>query len=391
MSAVLRGLALLACLAGAALSALLALTLSGLAPGLRSGLFDHAALEARCASQTAACNTDDFVRLAAHAPLDARALAGRMAERFEAGEIAAARDLAVHVLRRDTRSNLARFILAVEALEAGDFDRYLRLYLPQFRIDPRRESAELFAGVLAGLSRDPEMFRLIERDILENRPAWGQHYLRALAAEEGVPLKSKISLFSEYPAAQPVLLNLLVQKGEWASAYALFSEWIASGALGRDDTTPPLTAPYNPSLARTEAPLPFNWRLNTRAGEYLERGGVYVFFEGRRPATFLSQVFPMAPGDWRLRMRMSGQVSETGGWFRWRLACADGSGEPLSFDVKVLGAATSEQAFEVSRPTGACEFVTLSLVGVPGMFPQPARIEIEDVFLDRPQPEEGLE
>ena len=46
-----------------------------------------------------------------------------------------------------------------------------------------------------------------------------------------------------------------------------------------------------------------------------------------------------------------------------------------------LGAAPRPYEFAFDQPPGACAYVTLSLIGVPGTFPQPARIEIERVGL----------
>ena len=383
MTGLLRWVAAIACLAAAALSALHIQALSGLAPGFRTGLFEHSALQYRCALSDEACDQQEFERLAGKAPLDARALSAMLSRRFEAGHSGGDLELAALLLRRDPRSELARILLAQQALEAGDLDRFLSLYLPMFRTDPRQSTA--YAGVLAELSRDRRRFERLEQRILQQRPNWGLQYLQALAAEGGVALSDKITMYAEYPQAQPVLLAQLAREGNWQAAYIIFSQWISSGALAREAGVPPLTAPYNPGFVRSEAPVPFNWRLSSRSAEYLEEGGVYVFFQGRQAETFLSQTFPISPGGWRFMASMSGEASETGGWFSWRLTCADGSRRLASFDVRALGAASSPQAFDVTLEPGICEFVTLSLVGVPGMFPQPARVEVHEVRLDRLQ------
>jgi len=380
---VLRLLAGAAAFAGAALSALLALVLTG-EPG--PGPFAHKAFSFRCVQAEAGCAAQGLIPLAGRAPLDARGFEAAMQAAFEAGETDAARRLAAHVLKRNTRSNLARFILASEAAEKGDPDRFLSLYLPQFRIDPRGESVNLFARVLAAYSRDPQYFTRLERHVLEARPSWGAAYLGALLADGALPRAGLSRMFAEYPAAQPALLSEMMKAGEAEEAYGLFADWLSEGALAREPPVLELTRPFNPGLLDSPAPYPFNWQLHSAAAEYVSGGGVYVFFEGRKAETFLSQIFPLEAGDWRLRLRVSGQASETGGSFRWRLACADGSGMIASHDLKGLGAAPSDSLFDLSPSPEACPFVRLSLEGVPGMFPQPSRLEVHKVSLERAGP-----
>jgi hypothetical protein len=85
---------------------------------------------------------------------------------------------------------------------------------------------------------------------------------------------------------------------------------------------------------------------------------------------------------------MSGEVSETGGWYRWQLACAAGGPALYVFDVQDLGSAPRAHEFAFEHPQGACPYVTLSLIGVPGTFPQPARIEVDRVSLSAALPGE---
>lgn len=379
MNLVLRLTAAAAALAGAAMAALLAFALS--APAIEpSGLFQHRALSLSCEAE--ACALSEFEPLAARAPLDHRAFGARMEAAVGAGDMGAARIFAAHVLERDKRAILARYILATEAMEAGDPDRYLAVFLPLFQIDGRWDSVSLFAGILSGFSLNPDYFQRIERHILTTRPGWGEAYLRALAAEPGIPVERKRALFAEYPGAQPALLSGLIRAGDWSAAYRLFTFWIGSGALAGEEPAPQRAVPFNPGLVRSAAPAPFNWQLHSGGAEYLTGGGVYIFFEGRRAETFLSQTFPLGPGAWRLSLRMSGEVRPSGGSLRWRLTCADGAGTPDLFDIAGLGAAPSVAVFDVPRPPEACPFVTLSLEGVPGMFPQPARLELTEIRIE---------
>lgn len=381
MIAVLRRMAAAACLAGAGLSAVYAFRLSGAETGLPSGLFEYSALDRRCADDGAACSADAFGRLALQAPLDGRALSGLLAKQYRAGLAAEDSGLAELVLRRDPRAELARVVLAEGALAAGEEEHFLTLYLPLFQTDPSR--TQVYADTLAVLSRDPALFASLRAYILEDRPGWGRFYLRALAVEDRVSTQGKIALYAEYPEVQSALLSRLLADGNWPGAYIVFTELVSSGALARADSSLPLAVPFNARLQANEAPAPFAWTLHGGAAEYMEEGGVYAFYQGRRSEKVLSQTIPLAAGNWRFGARMSGQLSENGGRFRWTLACA-GTGTPLaSYEVLELGAVASDQFFNVSVPPGTCGFATLTLEGVSGMFPQPARIEVREVSLFR--------
>lgn len=381
MIAVLRWMAAAACLAGAAVSAVYALRLSGAEVGLAPGLFVYSSLDRRCAEEGAACSADAFGRLALQAPLNGRALSGLLAQQYEVGLAAEDSRLAELVLSRDPRSELARVVLAEGALKAGETERFLALYLPLFRTDPRQ--AQVYADTLAALSRDPALFASLSAYILENRPVWGRLYLRALAIEDGVSTQTKIALYAEYPEVQSALLSRLLADGNWPGAYIVFTELVSSGALARADSPLPLAVPFNARLQANEAPAPFAWTLHGGAAEYMEEGGVYAFYQGRRAEKVLSQTIPLAAGNWRFGARMSGQLSENGGRFRWTLACAGTGTQLASYEVRELGAVASDQFFDVSVPPGTCGFATLTLEGVSGMFPQPARIEVREVSLFR--------
>jgi len=213
------------------------------------------------------------------------------------------------------------------------------------------------------------------------QPYWGPQYLASLAGSASVPLADMIPLYAEFPSAQPGLLGKLAASGRWTSAYVLFTEFLSKGALAREPGLPALSVPYNPQLLEVKTPPPFNWQVVGQGAEWVDGGGIYAFFQGRRGETFLVQSFPLPPGAWRLTARMSGDVSETGGWFRWQLACAGGSPVIDRFEVHELSAAPAEYGFDFEQALPGCEFITLSLIGVPGTFPQPARIEVNSVAL----------
>lgn len=349
-----------------------------------AALFPAARLAFVCADDPG-CEPGLAARAGVHAPLGAPALGQRLTTAHLSAEPGERAALARLVLSQDARSELARVILAEEAYAAGDHEAFLSLYLPLFDTD-RRQTA-VYADVLAALSADRELFARLAPRVQQARPHWGGAYLAAVAGKGGVPVSGLVGLYTEFPAAQRGLLSQLTRSGNWAGAYILFSEFITRGALA--GAAPPLTVPYNPELVRTDAPQPFNWQVRRQGAEWLEGGGVYAFFQGRKGETFLTQTFPLGAGSWRLLARLSGEVSETGGWYRWHLTCAGGGPALLVFDVQRLGSAPVAHEFGFEKPAGACEFVTLALIGVPGTFPQPARIEVAEVRLLPGQAGEG--
>lgn len=385
MSRLVRLLAALVSLAGSCVAASYALALSSAAGQGAWSLFPAQAFKIVCRRDPEGCPPDLALTAAKHAPLGATALADQlMAE--GPGEQRA--DLAALVLRQDTRSELARVILAEEALSAGDRAAFLQLYLPLFATDRRQSAA--YADVLAALSEDPELYALVEIHVREERPGWGGQYLGALAGRAGLPLGEMIDLYAEFPKAQPGLLAQMTKTGNWRGAYLAFHEFLSSGALTREAGMPALSVPYNPDLLQLEAPSPFNWRVHGQGAEWLGKGGVYAYFQGRRPETFLTQSLPLAPGAWRISATMSGEVSETGGHFRWQLSCAASGKRFAAFEVRGLTSSPAEQAFEFDHPAGVCDFATLSLIGVPGTFPQPARLEVTQVRLAPNIPGQGV-
>ena len=382
MTPLVRAAGAIGGLAGALLACLYALALSTEAPAFARGLFPASSFEVGCAGDGAAtCGAEAALAAAAGAPLGAQALSQKLEQAYAGVEVNTRVDLASLVLRQDPRSELARVILAERALTGGDWERFLKLYLPLFETDRRQSAA--YADALASVSSDPDLFRLIETHVRGAQPYWGPQYLESLAGSASVPLAEMIPLYAEFPSAQPGLLGKLSASGRWMGAYILFSEFLSKGALAREADLPALSVPYNPVLLELKAPPPFNWQLRGQGADWVEGGGVYAFFQGRRGQIFLVQTFPLSPGPWRLAARMSGNVSETGGWFRWQLACAGGSPVIERFEVHDLSAAPADYSFDFEQAEQGCAFVTLSLIGVPGTFPQPARIEVSSVRLEK--------
>lgn len=336
-------------------------------------LFSWTAAEAGCLAADGDCSPAVLVDEAASAPLSFRPFAARLADVLQSPASAERQALAEQLLKRNPRSAAARLVLSEAALAAGERGRFLSVFLPVFDIDRARSAA--YADALANLSADPEIRSGLAAR-LEASPSWSNAYLSALTRRGGMPAGDLIPLLRHVPAAQAPFLARLVKQGSWDVAYAAFAEFVTATA-GAGPAL--LTTPFNPDLRAQAAPAPFNWQLVSHSAQFLPEGGVYAFYEGRKPQVLLAQSFPLGPGEYELTTTQSGEASETGGYFRWQAACAEGGAAIATFDVKSLKAAPERAAYAFAAAPDACGFVTLSLRGVPGAFPRPARIEVSSV------------
>ena len=366
---VFAGLGVVACLYAAATAP------RAPAAGPGSLMFAWTASETACLAGPETCDGTALIAHAASAPLSHRPFAARLAERLSSPGAEGSDELAAMVLARDPRSAFARLVLGEAALKADDREAFLSLVLPLFDLDPARRAA--YADVLAALSPD-DAFRAAVTRRLAPESSWGAAYLSALTTRGGLPAGALMPFLRFVPSAQAPFLSRLTRQGSWDVAYVAFAEFLAA-ATGAEPLA--LTIPFNPDLRGHPAPAPFNWSLPSRTAQLQETGGVYVFYEGRKAEVLLVQTFPLGPGTYTLETGLSGETTEAGGGFRWQISCAAGGAPFAQLDVGILKAAPGRQDFAFEVPQSTCAFVTLSLRGVPGAFPRPARIEVRSVHI----------
>lgn len=387
MSMLLRaGLAALFCgLAAAAFLYSLAVTPAE-TPGQASPpAFAWTAAELACLEAYENCNRERLTAGAASAPLSARPFALQLVEEIVSGDEAAAALMAAQVLKRDPRSRDARQVLAAAALREGDIDAFLILFLPLFDVD--NAQGEAYADFLAALSKSPEMRAALAPKLKDGAAWWSGAYLRALSRRGGLTVSELIPLYMQAPQAQAQLLQRLTASGEWDMAYVAFVDFVSAASRTDGGEALALSVPFNPELRISSAPSPFNWATASRNTQFLKEGGAYAFYEGRKPETLLGQSFPLSPGAYTLSAEHSGEAAETGGFFRWQIACAAGGPALARFDVRTLKAAAAGEDWDFELAPGTCPYLRLSLHGVPGGFPRPARIEINSVRLQKRVPE----
>jgi hypothetical protein len=166
-----------------------------------------------------------------------------------------------------------------------------------------------------------------------------------------------------------LLIPRLVDAGRFGEARALWAR--VSGA-------PPGGLLYDAAFRDSKAPPPFNWQLRSDSAGYAERdgrGGLHVVYYGRDDVGLASQTVLLAPGRYRLAMRVSGNP---GGLLRWAVSCLPAKKELLTLS---LGAAASSQpAGDFVVPEG-CKGQRIELAGASGDLPKQADITISALSL----------
>lgn len=200
----------------------------------------------------------------------------------------------------------------------------------------------------------------------------------ALLAEDARNADLVLALAPEPNAGAPPadwhgrMIQSLVTAGDYAGAEAL---WIRiSGVANRG----PL---YNPQFRKSSAPPPFNWQFSSGASGVAEpsgSGGLDVIYYGRDEVALASQLLRLAPGRYRLAMRVEGPSRATG--LAWAISCVGGNGALLHLPIGTVGKGAVAGAFAV--PSGGCPAQALELRGRPGDSSEPAQLTIFDLKLE---------
>ena len=166
-----------------------------------------------------------------------------------------------------------------------------------------------------------------------------------------------------------VMLPRLADAGQIEKAYQL---WVAASGVRTRGTL------FDPSFSGSKAPPPFNWSYRLDSAGFAEpdgKGGLHALFYGRDDAGLASQTLLLAPGRYRLAMRVAGNP---GGQLRWSVTCLPGKQEILALDLGSAASASPAGAFAV--PAG-CSAQRLDLTGVSGELPRQADVTISGLTL----------
>jgi tetratricopeptide (TPR) repeat protein len=250
-------------------------------------------------------------------------------------EVAAARGDASSALRlysiaaaRAPRDTRAHAWLAQRYLERGDFAAALAHIDRILRVDPVRISA--VAPVLVKLATDRRFAEALAQT-LRQAPPWQDGMLRALLdpvkgdpGAAGYVLGALLHEGALSATDRARWLDGLIARGRWGEAYA---RWV--GMLPILPQRLPLL--YNGDFGQVPGSGGFDWRVRRVPGVLVAFEPVagssgpaaYLRFLGRRVgATGLEHPLLLAPGRYRLALRMRAQALHSEDGLQWQLACA---------------------------------------------------------------------
>ena len=275
---------------------------------------------------------------------------------------------------------------------AGDALRSERLFLAARGRNPRSQAARYFLAdrylktnrILPGLVELGALARMSERASQPLVPA-----LAAYARSPGAVTQLR-RYFKAYPAVrdntlallaedsrnaslilslaprglngtvradwQGRLIQSLIRSGEYAAAEALWSR--TAGVADRGLL-------FNPNFRASTAPPPFNWQYSTGFAGVAEpsgSGGLDVIYYGRADVTLVSQLLRLAPGRYRLAMRVKRPSRSSR--LRWNISCLPSNKTLIELPFGTLSNGPVAGDFVVSARD--CPAQALELRGRPG-------------------------
>ena len=307
-------------------------------------------------------------RLLAHEPLQGVAFRVLAEAADSEGRRADAFRLYLLAEKRAPRDLQTRAWLTQRYLEQGDFDQALAQVDRILRMAPQR--ARSINPVLAQLAQDPAFADALAAK-LHQGPPWRAGLLNALRDPQtgnpvavGRVMQALQNQGGLTPEEYTHWLDSLMTQGRWGEAYA---RW--AGKLPKEDGRLPLV--YNGNFAPPPSEIGFDWRLRRVPGVMLQfepdsgTGGqaVYLHFLDRRvPNAGLEQALLLAPGDYRLSLRMRAQGLRSALGIQWTVACA-GSGD-IAGRIEEIDGSFAWRAFatDVTIPPTGCVGQWLRLV-----------------------------
>lgn len=172
---------------------------------------------------------------------------------------------------------------------------------------------------------------------------------------------------------QKRLVQSVVQAGDYVGAERIWAR--LSGVKDRGLL-------YNPQFRDLAAPPPFNWAYGSGSSGVAEpsgSGGLDVIYYGREDATLASQMLRLAPGRYRLAMRVDGPSRVNG--VAWTLICYPDNSSLFQLPVGTAGKGVVAGTFAI--PATGCGAQSLELRGRPPETTETAQLSIFDLALDR--------
>jgi len=273
---------------------------------------------------------------------------------------------------RDPRSLPAHYFLAEQFLRARDAGRGLREVAALANLAPGGAGGA--APYLAAFARDRANWPTM-RSLFRSNPEIEDAALVELA-RDGANTPALLALASPRQR-QPdsrwldVLLGTLVKSGAYSKARAL---WASASGI------PPGSEPllFDPEFSKPRPLPPFNWTLSSSTAGLAERqrgGRLHAIFYGQEDGPLARQLLVLAPGVYRISMRLVSDPSEAKA-LNWTVTCV-GAHNPLAgAPLEVVAA----RGLVLQVPAG-CPAQWIELSGVAADMPRQSDVTIAGLQL----------
>lgn len=283
------------------------------------------------------------------------------------------KDYFLHALKLSPRSAYPRILEAESHIEQKNFDVAAEHLIDLMDLDP--DQREIWRDTLISMSNDPDVRdRLVEA--LKQKPRWGAYVARHWV-EFTTDTATAQELTNLYPEYHSNYLMRLVSAG--AIEYAWLS-YLSSLSANEIDSAPLLRDGY---FKGSDAPLPFNWAINSKHANLEPGGGLYISFYGQNRPRMLRQLISLPPGDYLVRFRIRGSLPPESGYFHWVISCSNFAQPIAELDIKSLETEWRELLMPVTVPNADCAFQNLDLYGIAGSFPRTSRLSLNSVSISQ--------
>ena len=276
---------------------------------------------------------------------------------------------------RDGRSIPARYFLAEQYFRSGNTPGGLREIAVLARMVPN--GVDNLAPFIASYAKDPRNRSHLLALFRSNKQIEAAALL--VLASDAANADLILGLASHSDANPPWgdrLLQTLVAAGQYQKARAVWSRLagIAPSSGG--------SLIFDPAFKGSDAPAPFNWTLTSSTAGLAERqsgGRLHVIFYGQEDGVLATQLLTLAPGRYRLAMRVAGNAAQARP-LTWTMTCARAKEPLLAFSLADAKRVAQGLSFEVPDGCGAQSF---ELAGKAPDLPQQIDVTMFDLRLSR--------
>lgn len=272
---------------------------------------------------------------------------------------------------RDPRSLPAHYFLAERYSARRDAERALKEIASLANLSPGGVGTS--APYLAAFARDPSNWPRMKA-LFRSNPQIEDAALIELARDgRNAPAVLALASPGQRTARAPwlpVLVNNLVNAGEYAKARAIWASVSSVGAAAQ-----PL---FDAGFSNPEPPPPFNWSFASSTVGLAERqpgGRLHAIFYGQEDGALAKQLLMLRPGRYRLSMRLLSSSSQAQA-LNWSVTCI---GAPSPIAIEPLNAAAARSL--VFAVPANCPAQSLQLNGVSADLPQQSDVTIGDLRL----------